>query len=50
MISKIGKYLRETKAKPKREKMFNDLSNTIRELSLSFIPLLENPQFLEIWT
>ena len=49
MISKIGKYLREIKAKPKREKIFTQLATDIRELALSFIPILENPDFLKLW-
>ena len=49
MISKIGKYLREIKAKPKREKIFTSLAEQIRELALSFIPILENPDFLKLW-
>jgi len=49
MISKLGKYLREIKAKPKRERIFNKLTEDIRKMSLSFTPLLENPSFLEIW-
>jgi hypothetical protein len=40
MISKIGKYLREIKSKPKREKVFKQLSQKIRDLSISFTPLL----------
>ena len=49
MISKIGKYLREIKAKPKREKIFTNLAEQIRELALSFVPILENPDFLKLW-
>lgn len=49
MISKLGKYLREYKCKPKREKLFNQLCKDIREMCLSFVPLFENPEFLKIW-
>jgi hypothetical protein len=50
MISKIGKYLREIKSKPKRERIFTELATSIRELALSFIPILENPNFLRVWS
>jgi len=50
MLSKIGKYLREIKAKPKRERIFTELATIVRDLALSFTPLLENPDFLKIWT
>jgi hypothetical protein len=49
MLSKIGKYLRELKSKRKRERIFTELANIIRELALSFIPILDNPDFLKIW-
>jgi hypothetical protein len=49
MISKLGKYLREIKAKPKRERIFSALCKEIREMCLSFVPLLENPKFLDTW-
>jgi hypothetical protein len=48
MISKIGKYLREKKGQP-RNKLFTDLSNKIRELILSFCPILANPDFVALW-
>ncbi len=50
MISKLGKALREIKAKPKRHKLFTELSDSIREMCLSFTPILDNPEFLNIWT
>jgi hypothetical protein len=50
MISKLGKYLREIKAKPKRERIFSKLCNDIREMALSFTPLMQNPQFLDSWS
>lgn len=50
MISKIGKFLREIKSKPKRERIFTALSTKIRNLALSFTPLMENPEFLEVWS
>ncbi len=49
MISKLGKYLREIKAKPKRERIFKECTNSIREMSLSFVPLIENPGFWDLW-
>ena len=49
MISKIGKYLREIKSKPKKERIFSLLSGKIRNIALSFTPILENPEFLETW-
>ena len=50
MISKIGKYLREIKSKPKREKVFKQISQKIRDLSISFTPLLQNELFYDIWS
>ena len=49
MISKLGKYLRELKAKPKRDRIFTALCTSIRNICLSFTPLLKNPEFFEIW-
>lgn len=40
MISKLGKYLREIKAKPKKERIFTECSDSIREMALSFVPLI----------
>lgn len=50
MVAKIGKFLREIKSKPKRERIFTGLANKIRNVALSFTPLTENPEFIEIWT
>jgi len=49
MISKLGKYLREIKSKPKRERIFTECTDSIREMSLSSIPLIENPAFWTLW-
>lgn len=39
ILFKLGKYLREIKAKPKRERIFKEISDKIRNIAISFVPL-----------
>jgi hypothetical protein len=50
MVIELGGYLKSIKCKPKRTKIFKELSDSIRELALAFIPLLDNPEFIALWT
>lgn len=49
MITKMCKYIRELKAKNKRKTLISSIGNKIRQACLGFVPLVENPLFLEVW-